>query len=333
MKKFWNWVRDDGVERVLRLDGPIDEEAFWGTEITPKAFRDELEAEDGDISVWIHSPGGDVFAAAEIYTMLCDYKGKVTVKIDALAASAASVVAMAGDRVLVSPVAMLMIHDPMTIAMGNAEDMEKAIATLNEVKECIINAYQKKTGLSRNKIAKMMSDETWMNARKAVELGFADEIMFTSKGENDDKEIEASWQLYSTKIMGQTILGRLICQTGNHAGAEAEPDDAKDSTESVEPAETGMMADMPEPDVTDGKADKPDSGTETGEIDTPEPAHDVTDVQVETPEPAPDVTDAKADTQDDARAEPKAPMIGMDGRTPDGAMPYELLRRQLDYLR
>ncbi|MBQ7479535.1 MAG: Clp protease ClpP [Selenomonadaceae bacterium] len=319
MKKFWNWVRDDGGERVLRLDGPIDEEAFWGTEITPKAFRDELEAEDGDISVWIHSPGGDVFAAAEIYTMLCDYKGKVTVKIDALAASAASVVAMAGDRVLVSPVAMLMIHDPMTIAMGNAEDMEKAIATLNEVKECIINAYQKKTGLSRNKIAKLMSDETWMNARKAVELGFADEIMFTSKGENDDKEIEASWQLYSTKIMGQTILGRLICQTGNHAGAEAEPDDAEDSTESVEPAETGMMADMPEPDVTDGKADKPDSGTETGQTDTPEPA--------------PDVTDAQTDTPDDAQAEPKAPMIGMDGRTPDGAMPYELLRRQLDFLR
>ncbi|MBQ3458312.1 MAG: ATP-dependent Clp protease proteolytic subunit, partial [Synergistaceae bacterium] len=129
--------------------------------------------------------------AAEIYTMLCDYsnnkKGKVTVKIDAIAASAASVVAMAGERVLMSPVSMLMIHDPMTIAMGNAEDMEKAITTLNEIKESIINAYQKKTGLSRNKISKLMSDETWLNAKKAVELGFADEILFADSNGNNTK--------------------------------------------------------------------------------------------------------------------------------------------------
>ena len=111
MKKFWNWVRDETGGRVLRLEGPIDQDDFWGDEITPQRFRQELEAEDGDVTVWINSPGGNVFAAAQIYTMLKDYKGSVTVKIDALAASAASVVAMAGDRVLMSPVAMLMIHD------------------------------------------------------------------------------------------------------------------------------------------------------------------------------------------------------------------------------
>ena len=192
--KFWNFIKNDAGERVLRLEGPIDSENFWGDEITPKMFREELEADTGDITVWINSPGGSVFAAAEIYTMLCDYsnnkKGRVTVKIDAIAASAASVVAMAGERVLVSPVAMLFIHDPMTMAMGNAADMEKAIETLNEIKESIINAYQRKTGLSRNKISKLMSDETWLNAKKAVELGFADEILFADNNNtksSDDK--------------------------------------------------------------------------------------------------------------------------------------------------
>ena len=124
MKKFWNWIHDDGGGRILRLEGPIDSEYFWGDEITPQMFREDLEAEDGDVTVWINSPGGNVFAAAEIYTMLRDYAGKVTVKIASLAASAASVVAMAGDTVQMSPTALLMVHDPSTIAMGNTRDME-----------------------------------------------------------------------------------------------------------------------------------------------------------------------------------------------------------------
>ena len=123
MKKFWNWIHDDGGGRILRLEGPIDSENFWGDEITPAMFREDLEAEDGDVTVWINSPGGNVFAAAEIYTMLRDYAGKVTVKVASLAASAASVVAMAGDTVQMSPTALLMVHDPSTIAMGNTRDI------------------------------------------------------------------------------------------------------------------------------------------------------------------------------------------------------------------
>ena len=186
MTKFWNWIRDDEGERILRLEGPIDEQNTWGDGITPSAFRDELEAEEGDVTVWINSPGGSVFCGAEIYNMLCDYKGKVTVKIDAIAASAASVIAMAGDRVLISPVGMMVLHDPMTVAFGNTRDMEKAITTLNEVKESLINAYVKKSGLSRNKVAKLMSEETWLNARKAVEYGFADEILFEDEKKQPD---------------------------------------------------------------------------------------------------------------------------------------------------
>ena len=305
MKKFWNWIRNEEGERVLRLEGPIDEDDFWGDAVTPKAFRDELEAEEGDITVWINSPGGNVFCSAEIYTMLCDHKGKVTVKIDAIAASAASVIAMAGDRVLMSPVAMLMIHDPMTIAMGNTKDMEKAIATLNEVKASIINAYQRKTGLSRNKISQLMENETWMNAKKAVDLGFADEILFagpaeTEEEKDDGKEIEAAWQPYSTRIMGQTILDRLGCAAGPSARAEEAAVDATDKTEDLEPAEEGVDQPVPEEDQSPGE-------------DT-----------------LPMAEDTKGATEDITT---KEPTIGMDGRTEDGSMPYGLLMKQLEFLR
>lgn len=178
MKKFWNWVRDSDEGCTLYLNGVISEETWWGDEVTPKMFKDELLAGTGDITVWINSPGGDVFAAAQIYNMLMDYTGKVTVKIDGLAASAASVIAMAGGDVYMSPVSMIMIHNPSTIAIGDSEEMLRAKALLDEVKESIINAYELKTGLSRTKLSHLMDAESWMNANKAIELGFADKIMF-----------------------------------------------------------------------------------------------------------------------------------------------------------
>ena len=178
MKKFWNFrnevplAPDQG--RALILEGVISEESWWDDEITPKMFRDELNSGTGPIAVYINSPGGDCVAASQIYTMLTEYPGRVTVKIDGTAASAASVVAMAGDEVLMSLTAMMMIHNPMTGAWGNTDDMKQAIEMLDEVKESIINAYERKTGLSRAKISHLMDAETWMNAKKAVELGFAD---------------------------------------------------------------------------------------------------------------------------------------------------------------
>jgi ATP-dependent Clp protease protease subunit len=303
--KFWNWVHDDSGGRVLRLEGPIDSESFWGDEITPQMFRHELYEEEGDITLWINSPGGNVFAAAEIYTMIRDYPGSVTVRIASIAASAASVVAMAGNLVQMSPTALLMIHDPSTIAMGNAKDMEKAITTLNEVKESIINAYAAKTGLSRNRISKLMSDETWLNAKKAVELGFADEILFAvdkpkpeeeepeepdeedpdkeegaDEGEEGSEEEKkkpfqlgnAMWQ-FSSRLMGETILNRL--------GAESKPEEE------------------PEPEAGDP---------------TPEPAEaGVTDPPVED--------------------KPKVPVIGLDGKTEDGSVPYEILKDRLEWMK
>ena len=181
MNKFWNWVRneDTGASELI-FNGPISEDTWFGDEITPAMFRNELSKVSGDLTVWLNSPGGDVFAASQIYTMLRSHKGKVTVKIDGIAASAASVVAMAGDETLIAPTGMLMIHNPSTVAFGNKEAMQKAIELLDEVKESIINAYEEKSGLSRSKIARMMDEETWLNAKKAQFLGLVDGILFAN---------------------------------------------------------------------------------------------------------------------------------------------------------
>lgn len=177
MRKFWNWVKNE-EGRTLYFDGYIAQDSWFDDEISPKQFKAELTASEGDIAVWINSPGGDVFAASQIYNMLKEYSGKVTVKIDGIAASAASVIAMAGEEVHMSPVAMIMIHNPSTAIFGEASDLQSGIAMLNEVKESIINAYEQKTGLSRTKLAHMMDAETWFSAKKAVELGFADKVLY-----------------------------------------------------------------------------------------------------------------------------------------------------------
>lgn len=179
MKKFWNFA-ESGEERTLYLEGAISDETWWGDEVTPAAFRAELSAGTGDIVVWINSPGGDVFAASEIYTALKEYSGRVTVKVSALAASAASVVAMAGDTVLMSPAAYMVIHNPATIAIGDSEEMRRAIAMLDEIKEGIVNAYEAKSGLPRAEISRLMDIESCLNAKKAVELGFADGLLYES---------------------------------------------------------------------------------------------------------------------------------------------------------
>lgn len=165
------------MERTLFLNGTIAEESWFDDDVTPQLFKEELNAGTGNITVWINSPGGDCVAAAQIYNMLANYKGTVTVRIDGIAASAASVIAMAGTKVIMSPVSMMMIHNPMTIAFGDSANMQKAIAMLDEVKESIINAYEIKTGLSRAKLSRLMDAETWMDANSAIEMGFADEIM------------------------------------------------------------------------------------------------------------------------------------------------------------
>ena len=173
--RFWAYEENEpGAPAVLRLEGPIDSETWWGDEVTPEYFREELEAHPGDIEVYINSPGGDVVAATMIYTMLMEHKGNVTVKIEGLAASAASIVAMAGSRVLMAPTAYMMIHNASSIAWGNKHEMEHEAAVLAEIDKGIRDAYHIKTGIRDSKLEQMMEDETWMSACTCIMLGFAD---------------------------------------------------------------------------------------------------------------------------------------------------------------
>ena len=195
----------------MHLNGTIAEESWFDDDVTPQLFKDELMAGTGDVTVWINSPGGDCIAAAQIYNMLMDYKGNVTVKIDGIAASAASVIAMAGTKVLMSPVSMMMIHNPMTIAFGDSAEMQKAIEMLGSVKESIINAYEIKTGLSRTKLSHLMDAETWMDANKAVELGFADEILQRSDN-TENVEMPTVSMLYSKASVVNSLMGKIAAR-------------------------------------------------------------------------------------------------------------------------
>jgi len=205
--KFWNWT-----ESELTIDGPIAEESWWGDEVTPKMFKDELNQHQGPITMWLNSPGGDCFAASQIYSMIRDYPGHVTIKINGLAASAASVIAMAGDRVEMEYTAMMMIHNPSTIAFGDHNEMAHAIKVLKEVKESIVNAYVKKTGLDRDEISNLMEKETWMNAIRAKDLGFIDDFIGDKEKLTDSVEISTSYN----KTGMQNLLNKLTAPKMEH---------------------------------------------------------------------------------------------------------------------
>lgn len=225
-KKFWNWRNqaddaDPEEPRILELYGTIAEESWFDDDVTPQMFRDELFAGDGDVVIYLNSPGGDCIAASQIYTMLMDYRGNVTVKIDGIAASAASVIAMAGTEVLMAPTSLMMIHNPMTAAFGSRDEMEKAIEMLEEVKESIINAYEIKTSLSRAKISHLMDSETWMNARRAMELGFADGMLSDGKITAEMPAFEFSDRAVETALVNK-ITAKI---QRDHPEPESQPEE------------------------------------------------------------------------------------------------------------
>ena len=244
MKKFWNWVRDETEpqERTLRLEGTIAEESWFDDDVTPAIFREELFADAGPITVWINSPGGDCVAAAQIYNMLMDYPHDITVKVDGIAASAASVIAMAGTRVIMTPVSLMMIHNPLTVAMGDSDEMRRAIQLLDEVKESILNAYEIKTGLSRARLSHLMDGETWMNAKKALELGFCDEIAFQPKA--DDEEAAENSFTFSRRAVTNCLMDKLRARMESLRAMSAASHDTADPT--AEP-----VTDQPEPPEPD----------------------------------------------------------------------------------
>ena len=181
-ERFWNLRSaedSESGEPEIEFYGPISEYSWWGDEITPQLFKDDLEKHGGGgpVTIRIHSPGGDVFAASAIRAMIADYPGMVTTRIDGLCASAATYVAMAGDRVVMQDSAFFMIHDPWTITIGGVEELKTTISFLKTIKDGIVETYQNKTHLDAEELARMMSNETWMTARQAQEKGFVDEVV------------------------------------------------------------------------------------------------------------------------------------------------------------
>ena len=184
MTKFWNLKNDAEApeDGVLDVDGEIVAEKGWFTPEGVCVARDFRKALKGvkNVTVHINSPGGDVMAGAEIYSALREHslngEGRVKVIVTGIAASAASIIAMAGDEILMHPVAYMMIHNPWTFAVGDAKELRKAAKTLDVIAEGLGTTYQQRTGKDREELKRMLENETWMSAGTCVEEGFADGI-------------------------------------------------------------------------------------------------------------------------------------------------------------
>jgi len=275
---------------VLELYGTIAESSWLDDDVTPKMFHDELFGDSGPVTIWLSSPGGDCIAASQIYSYLMDYPYDVTVKIDGIAASAASVIAMAGTKVLMAPTSLMMVHDPLTLAYGNKGDMQKAIEMLDEVKESIINSYEIKTGMSRAKISHLMEQETWMNANKAIELGFADDLLEDRKKCCRD-DISYS---FSGKVAEVTLLNKLAVRFKPRNEEKPEEEEKPKVEEKPEEEEKTKVEEKP----TD--SDKPkEAEAPTTEPEKPIPAAES--------EPAPAVTEPQPTETPVAATEPKEP--------------------------
>lgn len=186
---------------------------FGMTCTSPKkvsAILDEEVAEgddDDDIVVDIASNGGDVFVASEIYSMLKNNSSNVKVNVTGLAASAASVIAMAGDTVSIAPTAQIMIHKAWTRVDGNADDLNHEAGVLSGIDESIASAYELKTGMKQSDILQMMSNETWLTAQDAVDKGFADEIMFVNE---DDEPVMNSMEDIPSKSAINKLMNLIL---------------------------------------------------------------------------------------------------------------------------
>lgn len=225
---FWNFrnaVQPDGPA-TLDIEGELVVEDGWWTDPGAVVARDFRKALDqvGDVVVRINSPGGDVLAGAELYNALREHstsgKGRVVVHVTALAASAASVVAMAGDQVLMNPTAYMMIHNPWSIAMGDADDLRQLADQLDEIGEGIIEAYRLKTGKSRAKLRELMDAETYMSAPTAIREGFADGLLYQPAEGEEPRE---------TEMAARAVASRMVARVREQVGSRSEEVGSKDT--------------------------------------------------------------------------------------------------------
>jgi ATP-dependent Clp protease protease subunit len=181
--RFRNAAASESGEPELEFYGYISEYSWFEDDITPQMFKDDLykNGNGGPVTIRINSGGGDVVAASVIRSVIVDYPGKITVRIDGLCASAATFVAIAGDHIRMQDTAFFMIHDPIAVAMGTVDEIKRVISLLETVKGGIVDAYRAKTKLDGNKLSKMMNRETWMTAKEAKDFGFIDEVISTNQ--------------------------------------------------------------------------------------------------------------------------------------------------------
>ena len=294
--KFWKWSNSvSSNNQELILDGPIASDTWWGDEVTPDLFREELKQHAGDLTVVINSPGGDVFAGLAIYNALVNHNGNVTVRVDGLAASIASVIAMAGDKIIMSPGSMIMIHRPSVCAMGTVDDMEKAKDVLTKIEEGITPIYAKRTGLDEDKIAELLEAETWMLADKAVELGFADEVSEAPEKQKQDEGVQNAmgmnfaFSMSAVKQADAKPMQSLVEQIKAKAEAEAvkatEPAEETTTEPETKADEPAAPEAAPEAEPTDeAEQSEPEESTDNNpEEDTEMDPKDIAKMQVKEP--------------------------------------------------
>lgn len=294
--KFWKWSNSvSSNNQELILDGPIASDTWWGDEVTPDLFREELKQHAGDLTVVINSPGGDVFAGLAIYNALVNHNGNVTVRVDGLAASIASVIAMAGDKIIMSPGSMIMIHRPSVYAAGTVDDMEKAKDVLMKIEEGITPIYAKRTGLSDEKIAELLEAETWMLADKAVELGFADEVSEAPEKQKQDEGVQNAMGMNFAFSMSavkqadakpmQSLVEQIKAKAEAEAAKAAEPAEETTTEPETKTDEPAAPEAAPEAEPTDeAEQSEPEESTDNNpEEDTEMDPKDIAKMQVKEP--------------------------------------------------
>jgi lactococcus lactis bacteriophage major capsid protein len=294
--KFWKWSNSvSSNNQELILDGPIASDTWWGDEVTPDLFREELKQHAGNLTVVINSPGGDVFAGLAIYNALVNHNGNVTVRVDGLAASIASVIAMAGDKIIMSPGSMIMIHRPSVYAAGTVDDMEKAKDVLMKIEEGITPIYAKRTGLSDEKIAELLEAETWMLADKAVELGFADEVSEAPEKQKQDEGVQNAMGMNFAFSMSavkqadakpmQSLVEQIKAKAEAEAAKAAEPAEETTTEPETKTDEPAAPETAPEAEPADeAEQSAPDEPTDNNpEEDTEMDPKDIAKMQVKEP--------------------------------------------------
>jgi len=271
-KQFWKFVTNEAKESELILEGVIASESWFDDEVSPKQFREQLDEHKGDITVRINSPGGDVFAGVQIYNMLKDRQDKVTVVVDALAASAASFIAMAGDRIIMNSGSMMMVHKASTMAWGNEDDMKEVAEMLRKIDDSIIGLYADRTGKSKEEIKALLAAETWMTAEEAVEMGFADEaVEGKTKLTDMVKNVIALTKDVNNAVMQPAMSMKAKLEVKNEQ--EVEETDVTDTAETTEEVTDEVSTTTDETETVEAET-KPEEGV-VGVTETTEETEEV----------------------------------------------------------